>query len=55
MHINFWAKIWTLSQLSKKFNKKSLHEKMNDVYQTVKPEAHFKDNTKVKEQTGRNF
>ena len=34
----------------KDFNKKLLDEKVNDFYRRIKLKAHFRDNTKVKEQ-----
>ena len=34
----------------KDFNKKLLDEKINDFYRRIKLKAHFRDNTKVKEQ-----
>ena len=45
-------KISNLSQLSKSLIKKLLDEKMNDFCRRIKLKAHFRDNTKVKEQIG---
>lgn len=52
MDKNFWMKIWTFPRLSKSLIKKLLEEKMNDFYRIIKLKAHFRDSTKVKEQTG---
>ena len=35
----------------KNFNKKLLDEEMNDFYRRIEMKVHFRDNTKVKEQT----
>ena len=39
----------------KNFNKKLLDEEMNDFYRRIEMKAHFRDNTKVKEQTNENI
>ena len=52
MDKNFWMKIWTFPLLSKSLIKKLLEEKMNDFYRIINLKAHFRDSTKVKEQTG---